>query len=140
MGTLDHTPAPLRRVWSMAVYAGRLYGGTLPSGHVLSLGAGKMVSWDQHLPHGLAPRRGRQGGGAAQAVRRRAAPSPSPRRSYPGDYDLSNERPLRIGAGPHEHFDGLMSDVRVYRRALEDREIGRLVEAPGAAAGGGAPP
>jgi hypothetical protein len=138
MGTLDHTPAPLRRVWSMAVYAGRLYGGTLPSGHVLSLGAGKMVSWDRTFPPGWRHVAAvKESGRLKLYVDGRPVALSAP--SHPGEYDLSNERPLRIGAGPHEHFSGLMSDVRVYRRALEEREIGRLVEAPGAATGGGAP-
>ena len=39
------------------------------------------------------------------------------------DYDLNNDRPLRIGFGPFDYFNGLMSDVRLYNRALADDEI-----------------
>ena len=131
MGTLDHAPVQLRRVWSMAVYNGRLYGGTLPSGHVLSLGAGKMVSWDVTFPsrwHHVAAVK--EAGRLKLYVDGRIVALSA--RSHPSDYDLSNDRPLRIGAGPHEHFKGLMSDVRIYRRALEEREIAALVAARGA--------
>ena len=92
-----------------------------------------MVSWDRTFPTGWRHVAAvKESGRLKLYVDGRPVALSAP--SYPGEYDLSNERPLRIGAGPHEHFSGLMSDVRVYRRALEEREIGRLVEAPGAAA------
>lgn len=132
MGTLDHTIAPLRRVWSMAVYQGRLHGGTLPSGHVLSLGAGKMVSWDHTFPTGWHHVAAIKEAGRLKLYvdGRIVALSAA---SHPSDYDLSNDSPLRIGAGPHEQFRGLMSDVRLYRRALDERAIGSLVAARGVA-------
>src|SRR5262249_12104400 len=42
------------------------------------------------------------------------------------DYDLSNDRPLRIGAGANDSFAGLMSDLRLYDRALGPSELARL--------------
>jgi hypothetical protein len=143
MGTLDHSSAPLRRVWSMAVYQGRLYGGTLPSGHVLSLGAGKMVSWDRTFPGGWHHVAAVKASGRLTLyVDGRLVALSAP--AHPGDYDLSSGAPLRIGAGPHEHFNGLLSDVRLYRRALDDREIGSLAatqasHGAGDGEGGGAP-
>jgi hypothetical protein len=131
MGTLDHSSAPLRRVWSLAVYQGRLFGGTLPSGHVLSLAAGKMASWDNAFPSGWHHVAAvKESGRLKLYVDGNAVAWSAP--FHAADYDLSADRPLRIGAGPHEHLSGFLSDVRVYRRALGVREIGRLVDARGA--------
>ena len=41
----------------------------------------------------------------------------------PREYDLSNGRPLRIGFGDNDHFNGLIRDVRLYRRALSEGEL-----------------
>ena len=52
-GQLDTTPdVRYRRAWSMAVYKGKLFCGTLPSGHVFSLEAGKNVTHDHELAAG----------------------------------------------------------------------------------------
>jgi hypothetical protein len=42
---------------------------------------------------------------------------------HPSHYDLSTDQPLFIGWGAYEQFHGLMSDVRLYRRALSALEI-----------------
>jgi hypothetical protein len=47
----------------------------------------------------------------------------------PAEYDVSTNQPLRIGFGQTEYFDGKMSDVRVYNRALNDQEIHQLSSA-----------
>jgi hypothetical protein len=47
----------------------------------------------------------------------------------PGDYDLSIDRPLRIGFGQSEYFDGRMADVRLYKGALNEGAIDELSEA-----------
>ena len=44
------------------------------------------------------------------------------------DFDLTNDQPLRIGFGAHDYFNGLMSDLRIYNRALEAREISALAD------------
>src|SRR5262249_7864149 len=44
----------------------------------------------------------------------------------PAEYDISTNRPLRIGFGQTEYFDGKMSDVRLYSRALNYGEIRKL--------------
>ena len=36
----------------------------------------------------------------------------------PGDFDLTNDQPLRIGFGAHDHFNGRISDLRIYNRAI----------------------
>ena len=129
-GQLDTTPdVRYRRAWSMAVYQGKLFCGTLPSGHVFALEAGKNVTHD----HELAP-----GWRHLVAVRHNdrlklyvdgmlvAASSPFD----PADYDLSNDGPLRIGFGAHDHFNGRMSDLRLYNRALTDAEVSALHHLP----------
>ena len=126
LGRVDTTPdVRYRRAWSMAVFQGRLYTGALPSGRVKSIEAGKSVTFDQELPSGwvhLAAVReadrlrlsvnGRQ---VARSAVFRAA-----------DYDLTNDAPLRIGLGQHDYFNGRLSDVRLYRRALSPEEIAEL--------------
>jgi hypothetical protein len=44
------------------------------------------------------------------------------------DFDLSNDKPLEIGFGAHDHFNGKLSDVRLYGRSLSSDEIERLAE------------
>lgn len=127
-GRLDTTPdVRYRRAWSMAVFQGRLFCGTLPSGHVFSIEAGRNVTYDHALPAGWVH---------LAAVKDRdvlrlyvdgkpAATSPK----FTADaYDLSNGEPLKIGFGAHDYFNGKLSDVRVYGRALSDREIAKLAE------------
>lgn len=125
LSTLDDSHVSLRRVWSMAVYNGKLYAGTLPGGHVKSLEAGKVATWDTAFPsgwHHIA-----------------AVKTPNHLELYvDGEcrarsssfnaqkYSLSNDTPLTIGCGPYQHFDGLMSDVRLYGRALTSSEIAQL--------------
>jgi hypothetical protein len=119
IGRLDWTPdVVFRRVWSMAVYQGRLYCGTLPSGHVYSIEAGKCATYD----HALKPcwrllagvRRGNRlelyVDGELMAISSALDPAA---------FDISTDKPLRIGFGTHDYFHGLMRDVRLYDRALD---------------------
>ena len=125
-GQLDTTPdVTYRRVWSMATYQGRLFGGTLPSGHVYAMEAGRNVTHDHELAPGwrhlVAVRHNDRlklyvdGGLVATS----AAFSPA-------EYDLACDRPLRIGFGPHDHFNGRIADLRLYNRALDDAEARAL--------------
>jgi hypothetical protein len=125
VSTLDHSNAPLRRVWSMAVHDGKLFAGTTPSGHIKSISAGALASWDFQFPAGwhhvaAIKKRGElllYVDGVCRA-----------RRSIPTSqgYCFDNQEELKIGFGPYEYFCGLMSDVRLYSRALEQREIEQL--------------
>jgi hypothetical protein len=125
-GQLDTTPdVTYRRVWSMAVYQGKLFGGTLPSGHVYSLEAGKNVTYDHELRPGWRHLAAvRQGDRLKLYVD--GAPVATSTPFNPADYDLSNGRPLRIGFGPHDHFNGRLRDLRLYNRALTDAEVSAL--------------
>jgi hypothetical protein len=126
VGNVDNTSTViLRRLWSMAVYRGKLFVGTLPSGRVLSLEAGRLASSDQTLAYGwrhiVAVR---QGGRLRLHVDGSLASESSP--FTPSDFDLNNDQPLRIGFGVGHPFQGRMSDLRIYNRALTPRESGQL--------------
>ena len=122
-GNVDNTPnVMLRRAWTMAVYDGKLYCGALPSGHVLSLEAGKLASYDHPLPplwHHIGAVRE---DGLLKIVLdgQRVAASSS---FDPTDFDMSNDKPLEIGFGAHDYFNGRMSDLRIYNRALSAQEL-----------------
>ena len=125
-GQLDTTPdVTYRRAWSMAVYQGKLYAGTLPSGHVLSLEAGKSVTYDHELGSGwkhiVAVRDGDR---LRLYVDGKLAATSS---AFNGaDFDISNDRPLKIGMGAQDYFNGSMSELRIYSRALTDAEVAAL--------------
>ena len=125
-GNLDLTPdAKYRRVWPLAVYNGKLFAGTLPSGHVYSLKAGECVTHDKQLRPGWRHVAAIRKGSVLELYvdGRRVAHSSA---FNPRDYDLSNTQPLRIGFGEHDYFNGRMKDLRIYDRALQEVEIGKL--------------
>jgi hypothetical protein len=127
VGNLDNSPVVLRRVWSMAVYRGQLFAGTLPSGHVWSMQAGKLVTWDSPFPggwhHVAAVKDGER---LIVYVDGKQVAASAPFAA--ADYQLTNSRPLQIGCGSYEHFSGLMSDVRLYRRALIAPEVAEIAK------------
>ena len=125
VGNWDATPTSLRRVWSMAIDQGKLFAGTLPSGRVYAVEAGKLVTWDQAFPagwHHIAAIKDEQalqlyvdGHRVAFVAGLRAEA-----------YNLDNDQPLKIGFGAYDFFNGLMSDLRLYDRALTTAEIAEL--------------
>ena len=44
----------------------------------------------------------------------------------PTEFDIANREPLKIGFGAHDYFNGSLSDLRIYQRALTDAEVKRL--------------
>jgi hypothetical protein len=128
-GRLDTTPnVRYRRAWSMAVYGGRLFCGTLPSGHVYSLEAGASVTYDHELGAGWRHLVAVRSGDRLRLYVDGALAATSPA-FRPEDYDLSNPYPLKIGFGAHDYFNGRMRDLRLYDRALTDREAAALFRA-----------
>jgi hypothetical protein len=126
MGRVDFTPeVKYRRAWSMAVFQGKLFSGTLPSGHVRSFEAGKSVTYDHELKPGWRHIAAIRNGNRLELYidGRRVATSST---FNPSDYDLTNDQPLRIGFGEHDYFNGRLSDVRLYRRALSAEEVAEL--------------
>lgn len=126
IGRVDETPdVKYRRAWSMAVFQGRLFVGTLPSGHVLSIEAGRNATWDRELPagwHHVAAVRGKDrlqlyvdGKLVSESATFDAA-----------TYDLTNRQPLQIGLGAQDYFCGDLADVRLYRGALSAEKVREL--------------
>lgn len=126
VGRLDVTPdVKYRRAWTMAVHQGRLFCGTLPTGHVLSIEAGRNVTYDQELAPGWRHLVAvRQGPRLRLSVDGRAVGASAAFEST--DYDLSCDQPLKIGFGPADYFHGNLRDLRVYDRALTEAEIAEL--------------
>jgi hypothetical protein len=125
-GTVDTTPnVTLRRAWSMAVFKGALYCGTLPSGHVMSHRSGQVASVDRPLEPGWRHLAAVKQGGRLRVWIDGAIASETGT-FFPEDFDLAGETPLKIGFGPHDYFHGRISDLRIYRRALQTNEIAAL--------------
>lgn len=123
VGRVDFTENVVyRRAWSMAVFNGRLFTGTLPSGHVRSFAAGQNVTYDRELPSGWRH---------VAAVRERDrlklyvdGELVSQSREFTADqFDLTNQQPLTIGFGPHDHFFGKLRNLRLYSTALSSAEV-----------------
>ncbi|QDT44431.1 hypothetical protein Pan241w_45400 [Gimesia alba] len=122
-GRLDMTPdVRYRRVWSMAVYQGRLFAGTLPAGRVHSIEAGKSATYDTALKPGWRQIVAVKEKGRLKLYVDGALVATSSAFD-PAEYDLTNDKPLQIGFGAHDYFNGNMKDVKLYRRALTADEV-----------------
>jgi len=125
------------RVTSMTIYGGRLFAsiGNCTSsiqdappeicGTVHSIEAGKCVSYDDELaPDWRHLAAVRERGRLKLYVDGRLAAQSS---TFNGtDYNVSTQRPPRIGFGQTDYFRGRMQDVRAYNRALNESEVARL--------------
>lgn len=123
IGRVDHTPdVKYRRAWSMAVHQGRLFVGTLPSGRVLSIEAGRNATFDRPFPAGW-----HHVAAVREETRLRLYVDGEPvAESAPfrsSEFDLTNRQPLQIGFGAQDHFEGSLSDVRLYRGALRPEQV-----------------
>lgn len=129
-GQLDTTPeVRYRRAWTLAIFQGRLFGGTLPSGKIFSLETGPCVTWDRELPSGWRHLAAvRQGKALRLFVDGKLVATSAAVPSAEGD--IANDRPLAIGFGQHDYFNGLMSDLRLYARALTEAEVSALAGPP----------
>lgn len=109
----------------MAVYQGRLFVGALPSGHVLSIEAGRNATYDHSFPsdwHHVAAVRAKDrlklyvnGKLVSESA---ALPDEA--------IDLSSQAKLQIGFGAQDYFKGNLADVRIYRGSLTPAEIAEL--------------
>jgi hypothetical protein len=126
VGRVDHTPdVKYRRAWTMAEFQGRLFCGTLPSGRVLSIEAGRNVTHDRELAGGWHHVAATKGGSKLKLVLDGKAVATS--RKFDSDnYSLATDRPLKIGFGPNDYFCGSLRDLRIYSRALDEREVSEL--------------
>lgn len=123
MGQVDVTPdVKYRRAWTMAIFQGRLFVGTLPSGKVMSLKAGEVVTLDRELPAGWVHLVAVKDEDRLKLYLNGKVVASS-ETFDPDHYDLSHSVPWKIGFGPQDYFNGKLSDVRVYRGVLSDKQI-----------------
>lgn len=124
-GNIDSHPGyHLRRAWSMAVFNGAMFAGSLPQGNVMSRRAGAVATHDHALPSGwhhlAAVRQGRE-------ITVSLDGNIVARNPVPVAFDLDTTKPLTIGGAAIGHaFTGALRDVRFYRRALDTGEIATL--------------
>jgi hypothetical protein len=126
VGRLDVSPGvKYRRAWTMAIFRGKLFCGTLPSGRVYSIEVGKNVTYDKSLPPGwnhlAAVKDDRR---LRLYVNGKLVATSS--LFDPGQYDLSNDKTLKVGFGNQNFFNGSLRDLRIYRCALRDTDVSRL--------------
>jgi hypothetical protein len=129
------------RLTSLTVYQGRLFASTgsctssvedAPCdvrGKVFSMEAGKCVSYDDELAPGWRHLAAvREGGLLKLYVDGKLVATSS--RFKPAEYDVSTDRPLRIGFGQIDYFAGKIAEVRVYKRSLSAGEIRSFASRP----------
>lgn len=109
----------------MASYRGRLFVGTLPSGRVLSLEAGKNVTYDRALSFGWHHITATRGGQTLKLYIDGELVAESARFD-PRDFDLNSKAPLYMGFGAQDFFRGRLADVRIHRGELSASEIRSL--------------
>ena len=116
---------PASNAWVTAVYDGKLFCGVLPSGHVLSLEAGKSVTYDRALSAGWYHLVAIKSDNRLKLYidGKHVADSTN---FDNAKFNLTTQVPLRIGFGQHDYFNGKMKDLRIYDRALSPREIERV--------------
>ena len=125
---LDHTPdVTYRRAWTMAEHEGQLYCSTLPSGRIFAFSAGRQAAWGSALSsawHHVAAVKFADHLALCvdgkQVARTEAFDA--------AGYSLDTPAPLRIGRGMNGHWNGRLSDVRLYQRASSPAEIETLTQ------------
>jgi hypothetical protein len=109
----------------MAVFQGRLFVGALPSGRVLSIEAGRNVTWDHSFPsgwHHVAAVRAKDCLKLYVDGKLVSESAMLPEEAI----DLSSDANLRIGFGAQDYFKGNLADVRLYRGSLPANDIAKL--------------
>jgi hypothetical protein len=128
LASLDNTAdVRYRRAWCLAEHNGQVFCSTLPSGKVYSWHAGQIAMANEALPSGwrhiAATRAGNtlrlfvDGQQIAEKIN-----------SETTAFNLTNGEALQIGFGPNDYFNGRLSDIRLYRRALKAIEIADLAK------------
>jgi hypothetical protein len=125
------------RLTSLTIYGGRLFASTGSCtssvddapidvrGKVFSMEAGKCLSSDYDLGPGWKHLAAvREAGILKLYVDGKLVAKSTPFEQ--AEYDVSTDRPLRIGFGQIDYFNGKISEVRIYNRALNEGEISAL--------------
>jgi hypothetical protein len=122
------------RLTCLTIYQGRLFASTgsctssvedAPCdvrGQVFSMEAGKCVSSSHDLGAGWKHLAAvRESGRLKLYINGKLVAESSPFEQ--AEYDISTDQPLRIGFGQIDYFNGKISEVRIYRRALSESQI-----------------
>lgn len=129
------------RLTSLTIYDGKLFASTgnctssiLDSplgdsrGKVFSMEAGKCVSYDDDLGPGWKHLAAiREAGKLKLYIDGKLVGQSEPFEN--SKYDLSTDKPLRIGFGQTDHFAGRIQDVRLYNKSLTEAEIKEIAAA-----------
>lgn len=138
----SHTWSPedvhrLNRVPGMAVFQGKLFGGTstcfgrydpeVPpeAGRVFAMEAGKNVTYDDDLGAGWKHVAAVREKGRLRLYVNGELKTTSPAFDS-SDYDISSRAPLLIGLGATNYLTGTLDDVRVYGGALTPSQVSDL--------------
>ena len=126
MDQLDRTPeVKYRRAWTMAEHDGKVFCSTLPSGKIYGYEAGKSVMSPGEVPSGW------QHVAAIKTTDRLklfingklVSETKIPASTK---FNLNSQLPLKIGFGSNDYLYGRMRELRIYNRALNNREITKL--------------
>lgn len=125
------------RLTSLTVFDGKLFASTGSCtssvddapidvrGKVFSMEAGKSATYDNDIGPGWKHITAMRDGDRLKVfVDGKLAAQSTPFQA--GDYDLSTDRPLRIGFGQSDYFAGKIQDVRIYNRALSEDEVSQV--------------
>lgn len=126
MDQLDKTPdVKYRRAWTMVEHDGKVFCSTLPSGKVYAFEAGKSVMSPDALPSGWQHIAAIKTANHLKLFINGEWVSET---KIPGSMKFNVDSPssLKIGFGPNDYFNGRIKALRLYNRALNDREIKRL--------------
>lgn len=116
-GNIDNDPDYcLRRAWSMAIYRGTLYAGSLPQGRVMSRKTGAVVTYDKALTPGWKHLVAVRKGSTLSLYLDGELVGSNP---IPATFDLNANTPLQIGGASIGHaLYGALRDVRLYNHAI----------------------
>ncbi len=123
---LDRTPAvKYRRVWTMAEHDGKVFCSTLPSGKIFSHESGKSVAMAGSLKEGWQHITAVK---TKQDLKLYVNGEIVNQTNIPDSvkFNLNNEVPFKIGFGANDYFSGRVRELRLYKRALSDKEIRTL--------------
>jgi outer membrane protein assembly factor BamB len=128
LARLDLTPdVKYRRVWTIAEHDGQLFASTLPSGKIFAYSAGQQAMWGHSLSAGWHHVAAVKSGNHLMLYvdGERVARTPS---FDAKQYLVDANQPLQLGTGTNGPLNGILADVRLYRRALHLAEIQTLAK------------
>jgi hypothetical protein len=127
MDQLDRTPdVKYRRAWTMAEHDGKVFCSTLPSGKIYGFEAGKSVMSPNALPSGWQHVAAVKTADRLQLFINGKLVNET-KIPVSMKFNLNSESTIKIGFGANDYFNGHMRELRLYSRALSNREIKDLV-------------